>query len=331
MPAPGAQRPEVLPAEALSLVEERDLPEHLPAQREDEREPVVPLHPADWNTDQLTVAVQHAAARDAGMTVGQAGDEVVRRSLTDVAGRENDALRVVVAEAEDRVREIEGVAEVHVERRKVQVFLHFQDGPVAGIHFRFRLTSVDDAGRHRAALVHELHGRDLAALGSVAERDDAVLHRNEVTVPEVPGRAVVAGARGVVGIHLDETLPPLAQEADRQEAHLGLQLVLDIGHERGAAVIVHGRRDRLDAAAGAGNAGPLPPERADFGTELGYLVVVVGGGVARCEQTAEAEEEDGGKREQQGRNQTSGHWHSKFGSCTNSVARGYPRRLYRLD
>ena len=55
------------------------------------------------------------------------------------------------------------------------------------------------------------------------------------------------------------------------------------------------------------------------------------GGLARREQVAEAEEQDGGEREEQRRNQTTGHEYSKFGSCTNSVARGYPRRLYRLD
>ena len=88
------------------------LPEHLRAQRQNEREAVVPLHPADRDADQLAVAVQHAAARHAGMAIGQARDQIVRRPLADVAGREDDPLRVVVAEAEDRIREIEAVAEV---------------------------------------------------------------------------------------------------------------------------------------------------------------------------------------------------------------------------
>ena len=86
------------------------LPEHLVAQRQDEREAVVALHPADRDADELAVAVQHAAARHAGMAVGQAGHQAVRRALADVAGREDDALRVVVAEAEDRIGEVERVS-----------------------------------------------------------------------------------------------------------------------------------------------------------------------------------------------------------------------------
>ena len=88
----------------------RHLAEHLRAQRQDEREAIVPLHPADRDADELAVAVQHAAARHAGMAVGQAGHQVVRRPLADVAGRQDDALRVVVAEAEDRIGEVEPVA-----------------------------------------------------------------------------------------------------------------------------------------------------------------------------------------------------------------------------
>ena len=83
------------------------LAQHLGAQRQDEREPVVPLHPADRNPDQIAVAVQHAAAGHPGMAVGQAGHQVVGRALPDVAGRQDDALRIVVAEPEDRIGEIE--------------------------------------------------------------------------------------------------------------------------------------------------------------------------------------------------------------------------------
>ena len=58
----------------------RNLAEHLDAQRQDEREAIVALHPADRDADELAVAVQHAAARHAGMAVGQARHEVVRAS-----------------------------------------------------------------------------------------------------------------------------------------------------------------------------------------------------------------------------------------------------------
>ena len=128
-----------------------DLAEHLAAQRQDEREPVVSLHPADRDADQLPVAVQHAAARHARMAVGQAGHQVVRRPLADVAGREDDPLRVVVAEAEDRIGEVEGVAEVDVERGQVDRLLDLQDGPVARIDFDLRVAGVDDARRQARA------------------------------------------------------------------------------------------------------------------------------------------------------------------------------------
>ena len=58
-----------------------------------------------------------------------------------------------------------------------------------------------------------------------------------------------------------------------------------------------------------------------FGAQFGNLVVA-GGRLARREQIAEAEEQDGGEGENQRRKQTTGHAYSKFGSCTNSVARG---------
>jgi hypothetical protein len=57
--------------------------EHLGAQRENEREPVVSLHPADRNAHELSVAVQHASPGNAGMPIRQARDEIVRRAATN--------------------------------------------------------------------------------------------------------------------------------------------------------------------------------------------------------------------------------------------------------
>src|SRR5262245_10848918 len=56
--------------------------EHLLPQGKNEREAVVPLHPADRDTDELALGVQHAAPRDTRMTVGEAGHQLVRRHLT---------------------------------------------------------------------------------------------------------------------------------------------------------------------------------------------------------------------------------------------------------
>src|SRR4026208_1801995 len=55
--------------------------EHLLPQGKNEREAVVPLHPADRDTDELALGVQHAAPRDARMAVGEAGHPPVRRDL----------------------------------------------------------------------------------------------------------------------------------------------------------------------------------------------------------------------------------------------------------
>ena len=85
------------------------LPEHLLAERKDEREPEIALHPANRNTHELPFGIQHAAARDARVPVRQARHELVRRPLADIAGRDDDALRVIVPETEDRVGEFEAV------------------------------------------------------------------------------------------------------------------------------------------------------------------------------------------------------------------------------
>src|SRR2546426_8596120 len=54
------------------------------------------------------------------------------------------SFRVIVAEAEDRIGEIERVAEIDVERRQVDVLFDLQDGPVPRVDFHQRLARVDD-------------------------------------------------------------------------------------------------------------------------------------------------------------------------------------------
>ena len=103
------------------LVERGHLPQHLGSHRQDEREAVVALHPADRDADEMAALIEHAAARHPGMPVGQAGDQAARRLLADVAGRDDDALGVVVAEAEDRLGEVVGERGVDVERRQIEL------------------------------------------------------------------------------------------------------------------------------------------------------------------------------------------------------------------
>src|SRR3954463_2343340 len=85
----GSHAPPRSLAKAQGLVQESDLPEHLTAQRQDEREAIVSLHPPDGNANELAVAIQHAPARDTRMPVGEARHQIVGRALPDVTGRED--------------------------------------------------------------------------------------------------------------------------------------------------------------------------------------------------------------------------------------------------
>ena len=55
-------------------------PQHLGAERQDEREAIVALHTADRDPDEIAVAIQHAAAGNARMAIGEARDQIVPRS-----------------------------------------------------------------------------------------------------------------------------------------------------------------------------------------------------------------------------------------------------------
>src|SRR5260370_12528506 len=79
------------------FVECRHLAQHLRAHRQDEREPVITLHPADRDADQIAALVENAAAGHARMTVSQARHEAVGRPLSNVTGREDDPFRIIVA------------------------------------------------------------------------------------------------------------------------------------------------------------------------------------------------------------------------------------------
>src|SRR6185295_9676202 len=106
---------------------ERDavhLAEHLRPDREDEREAIVALHSTDRNADEIAALIQHAAAGDARVTVGQRGHEPIRRPLSNVAGAEDDALRVVVAKAADRLGEVVAVGSIHAQWRQIDGSVH---------------------------------------------------------------------------------------------------------------------------------------------------------------------------------------------------------------
>ena len=164
------------------------------------------------------------------MTVGEAGDQAVGRVLADVARGEDDPLRVVVAEAEDRVGEVVGEARVDAQRREIEI-ARLDDGPVAAVDFGFGVAGVDDFRRNLLAAIHDLHRRDLPralAVVFVLERHHGVLHGDEVSVTQVAGGAIV-GLPEVVGrIELHEARAAIAQQVNREQPHLVLQLRLDL-------------------------------------------------------------------------------------------------------
>src|SRR5260370_28172386 len=178
----------------IRLLVEGHLAQHLRADREDEREAVVALHPADGDADEHAALVEDAAARHARMAVGQAGDETVGGALADIAGREDDALRVVVAEPEDRIREVVRERRVDVQRGGIED-ARLDDGPVPAVDFRFGVAGVHHFGGDLLAAVDDLHRSDLPralAVFLVLERHHGVLHGAEVSMAQI---AVGAAAR----------------------------------------------------------------------------------------------------------------------------------------
>ena len=121
-----------------------------------------------------------------------------------------------------------------------------------------------------------------------------MLHGDEVALPQVAGRPVVARSGGIVRIHLDEALPALAQQADRHQPHLGLQLLLDVGDEGGPVVIVEGDRSLIGGPSARAQDLRVVPltERADFGPQRGNLVILAGRRLARRQEAAETKEND---------------------------------------
>src|SRR4029450_12741385 len=135
-----------------------------------------------------------------------------------------------------------------------------------------RVAGVDDLRGYLPSVERELDRRDPARAGIVAERDDGVLHRDEVPVAEIAGGAVVARAGDVVRVELDETLTALAEQADGHQPHFAAQLLLDVGDERGAAAIVHAGDGRLGRSAGGAGLGALALERPDLRPERREVV-----------------------------------------------------------
>jgi hypothetical protein len=117
-----------------------------------------------------------------------------------------------------------------------------------------RIAAVNDGRRQVLALVADGHRHNLAlltSLGRIFERNHTMLHRDEVPLAEISSRAVAGLAEVVLGVQLDEALAPFAEQPHGHEAHLALELTLDLVHER--ALLRSGRRHgfRLTLAVGS--------------------------------------------------------------------------------
>src|SRR5262249_41092170 len=117
----------------LGLPIMRNLSKHFCTHREDEGESKIALHPTDRNADQIDSSIENAAARYTGVAVSQACDEAGRCSLADITGRYDNTLRVVVAEAKDRISEFVAEGGVDLESWQIEV-ARLDDCPVAGVH-----------------------------------------------------------------------------------------------------------------------------------------------------------------------------------------------------
>src|SRR6185503_5773312 len=95
---------------------------------------------------------------------------------------------------------------------------------------------------------------------------------DEVTLAEIPGRSVIAGAAIVVGVQLDETVSAVAKQVERQQAHLSAQLALDVGNNGRPALVVHHHRCRRGGMASSGSRRRLQfalLEQLQFGMKRG--------------------------------------------------------------
>ena len=146
------------------------------------------------------------------------------------------------------------------------------------------------------AVVHQLDRGDLARVGKplLPQRNDAVLHGDEVAVTEIPGGAVAARPAVVVRVKLDEALPAIANHVDGQEAHLALQLALDVCDEGSAGFHRRGIDDDGARAGRAGRDWLLSAQLINFSPQCRDLVRLRTG--TGSEEAAETEEQNGERR-----------------------------------
>ena len=146
-----------------------------------------------------------------------------------------------------------------------------------------------------------------------------MLDGDEVAVAEIAGRAVVARPAVVVGIQLDEAVAPLAQQRERQQAHLLRQLAFDVRDDRRPARIVHHHRLRSLRRAAGGARRTLSialAKQLDLRAQRGDALVTaraLAGGQVISE--AKKDHREGAGNDEDGVDgATFGHSYSKFGS-----------------
>ena len=100
---------------------------------------------------------RHSPARHARVTIGETRDQAVIHSLPDIACAYDDALGVVIAKPKDRLGEVIWIFHINLQRRQVEVALHFENRPVAAMHLNVGRAAVDDGGGQFLAAVHNFH------------------------------------------------------------------------------------------------------------------------------------------------------------------------------
>jgi len=165
------------------------------------------------------------------MPVGERRHETIRQPLSDVARRQHDAFRIVVAEPHDRLRKLPWEVQVDAQGRQRDVARHLHDGPVARVDFHVRIARIDQPRPHTLAADDKFDPIDrprLLSSGIGTQRHNSVLDGDEIAIAQIAGRAVVAVPEVVLRVELDEALAARAQQADGHQPHLVLELRLQL-------------------------------------------------------------------------------------------------------
>ena len=183
--------------------------------------------------------------------------------------------------------------------REIDVLIALEDRPVAWVDLDARIAGINHTRADRTPVDHQRDGVDDTRIGGtfLAQGNHGMLDGDEVAVAKVAGGAVAAGAPLVVCVELDKTVPAIANQRQRQQAHFGLELTLDIGDDRSALLVIeHGglnNNRRRRNAGGGGRRGLLSfAQEIHFCAQGRQFLLWVDAGT-RPEVTSEANKQHG--------------------------------------